>query len=76
MVNKITPIDMKCNKSRFLWNGNITAHFLKYPKISDMNMYVCECINVIVIKHKKWPGLKVVQNVQGRSIFRHLKIEN
>jgi hypothetical protein len=73
MVNKITPRGMKCKKSRILENSNISAHFLKYPKISGMKMYICECNNLLLnVKNFldiKWPGLKVLQDLQGKSII-------
>jgi hypothetical protein len=73
MVNKITPRGMKCKKSRILENNNISAHFLNYPKISGMNMYICECNNLIVIEHQKCSGHKMAR---AKSVARCTRIVN
>lgn len=73
MVNKITPRGMKCKKSRILENSNISAHFLKYPKISGMKMYICECNNLIVIKRQKFSGHKMAR---AKSVARFTRKVN
>jgi hypothetical protein len=61
MVNRTTPRGMKCKKSKIRENSNINAHFLKYLKVSSMNMYICECNNLIVTICQKCSGHEIAK---------------